>query len=78
MSGGKLASLLQKQDPQLRLICISGYGSEMLKDELPAMFAPGVNFLSKPFDPHALLKAVKASLHRQDDFAKNAPALAGI
>ena len=78
MSGGKLANLLQKQDPHLRLICISGYGSETLKDELPAMFAPGVNFLSKPFDPHALLHAVKASLHRHNDGAKRAPALAGV
>lgn len=66
MSGGKLADTLQRKDPELRLICISGYGSEMLKDELPATFAPGVNFLSKPFDPHALLKAVKASLNRKD------------
>jgi PAS domain S-box-containing protein len=73
MNGGKLANLLQERDPQLRLICISGYGSEMLKEELPATFAPGVNFLSKPFDPHALLKAVKASLDRNSVGKRNPP-----
>jgi len=64
ISGAKLAQLLAQRDPQLHLIYVSGYGSETLKAELPATFAPGVNFLSKPFDPHALLKAVTASLHR--------------
>jgi two-component system cell cycle sensor histidine kinase/response regulator CckA len=73
MSGGQLADQLQERDPQLRLICISGYGSETLKEDLPENFAPGVNFLSKPFDPHALLKAVKASLDRNETGKSNPP-----
>ena len=64
MNGAQLAKTLQASKPQLQVIYISGYGSEMIKDELPATFAPGVNFLSKPFDPHALLKAVTTSLNR--------------
>lgn len=66
MGGGKLAQLLRERDPQLQVICISGYGSETLKEEMPPSLAPGVNFLSKPFDPNALLKAVKALLDRTE------------
>jgi two-component system, cell cycle sensor histidine kinase and response regulator CckA len=65
MSGGRLAQMLQSQDPQLLVVCISGYGAETLRDELPPKLAPGVNFLSKPFEPHALLKAIKVSQARQ-------------
>ncbi len=66
LGGGKLAQLLRERDPQLQVICISGYGSETLKEEMPPSLAPGVNFLSKPFDPTALLKAVKALLDRTE------------
>jgi FixJ family two-component response regulator len=57
--------MLQERDPQLAIICISGYGAETLRDELPPKLAPGVNFLPKPFEPHTLLKAIKTSLARQ-------------
>ena len=61
-SGGKLAQILRATDPSLPVIYITGYGSEFVREELPDTLKPGVNFLSKPFDPHALLKAVKRSL----------------
>jgi two-component system cell cycle sensor histidine kinase/response regulator CckA len=72
MGGGKLAQLLCERDPQLQVICISGYGSETLREEMPATLAPGINFLSKPFEPNALLKAVKALLDRADSARTNA------
>jgi PAS domain S-box-containing protein len=72
MGGGKLAQLLRERDPQLQVICISGYGSETLREEMPATLAPGINFLSKPFEPNALLKAVKALLDRADSARTNA------
>jgi two-component system cell cycle sensor histidine kinase/response regulator CckA len=71
MGGGKLATLLKERDPQLQVICISGYGSETLKEEMPASFAPGINFLSKPFDPKALLQAVKTQLDRAKELRTN-------
>jgi PAS domain S-box-containing protein len=71
MGGGKLAQLLRERDPQLQVICVSGYGSETLKEEMPASLAPGVNFLSKPFDPNALLKAVKTLLDRTETARSN-------
>lgn len=71
IGGGKLAQLLRERDPQLQVICISGYGSETLKEEMPDTLAPGVNFLSKPFDPNALLKAVKALLDRTETARNN-------
>jgi two-component system cell cycle sensor histidine kinase/response regulator CckA len=60
--GGKLVQLLQQRDPALRAIYITGYGSETVREELPATLRPGVNFLSKPFEPNVLLKAVSVSL----------------
>lgn len=71
MGGGKLAQLLRERDPQLQVICISGYGSETLKEDMPTSLAPGVNFLSKPFDPNALLKAVKTLLDRTETARSN-------
>ena len=61
-SGGKLIQMLQARDPRLLAICISGYGSETIRDDLPLKISPGINFLSKPFEPGALLKAVSVSL----------------
>jgi two-component system, cell cycle sensor histidine kinase and response regulator CckA len=75
LSGGKLIQLLQARDPNLRVICISGYGSETIRDDLPLKLSPGINFLSKPFEPQALLKAVSITLGGRPDFYSE-PALA--
>ena len=68
LSGGKLIQLLQARNPELKAICISGYGSETIRDDLPLRLSPGVNFLSKPFEPNALLKAVSITLGGRQDF----------
>ncbi|MCX7723512.1 MAG: response regulator [Verrucomicrobiae bacterium] len=63
MSGRELAKLLKQRDPQLRVVYTSGYGPEIIKDD-PALFT-SANFLPKPFDPEALLAAVKRELQAQ-------------
>lgn len=60
VSGGALAKMLRAKDPQLRTIYTSGYSSEVVKGDLP--LTQGDNFLRKPYDPAALLKAVKLCL----------------
>jgi len=61
ISGGELAKKLQAKDPYLRVLYTSGYGSEILRQDLP--LAGGANFLPKPYDADRLLKAVRQCLN---------------
>lgn len=76
ITGGKLAQILQARDARLRTICISGYGSETIKDDLPRTLIPGINFLPKPFEPNALLKAVNTAIAGTASSADHPPVLA--
>ena len=60
MSGGELARTLQSRDPRLRVVYVSGYGSEVLREDVGLQRQ--VEFLRKPYDVHALLKVIKLSL----------------
>jgi PAS domain S-box-containing protein len=60
VSGGALARVLQARDPLLRVLYTSGYSSEALREDRHLL--SGGNFLRKPFDPPALLKAVRLCL----------------
>ena len=60
VSGGALARVLQARDAQLQALYTSGYSSEVVKEDLT--LTHGVNFLRKPYDPPALLKAVRRCL----------------
>jgi two-component system, cell cycle sensor histidine kinase and response regulator CckA len=60
VSGGALARVLQSRDPHLQTLYTSGYNSEVVREDLRLMH--GVNFLRKPYDPPALLKAVRLCL----------------
>ena len=60
VSGGALARVLQTRDPHLRALYTSGYSSEVVREDL--RLTHGVNFLRKPYDPPALLKAVRKCL----------------
>ena len=62
VSGGALARVLQTRDPRLRALYTSGYSSEVVREDL--RLTHGVNFLRKPYDPPALLKAVRMCLDR--------------
>jgi two-component system, cell cycle sensor histidine kinase and response regulator CckA len=63
VSGGALARLLQERDPHLRVLYTSGYGSEVIREDGHLIL--GVNFLRKPYDPAALLRAVRLCLDTQ-------------
>ena len=60
VTGTTLAKTLADKDSRLRAIITSGYSSEMANDEEPLI--PGGRFLSKPYDPLTLLRAVKLCL----------------
>jgi len=60
MSGGELAKELIKRNPKLKIIYTSGYSPEILKQD--SLLSQGINFLPKPYDLPALLKAVRLCL----------------
>ena len=61
MSGGVLAKTLLTKDPQLQVLYTSGYGPEIIKQDMS--LTQGENFLPKPYDADTLLKAVKRCLN---------------
>jgi PAS domain S-box-containing protein len=60
MSGGELAKNLMAKNPKLKIIYTSGYSPEILKQD--SLLAQGINFLPKPYDLPALLKAIRLCL----------------
>jgi len=60
MSGGELAKNLMQRSPLLKIIYTSGYSPEILKQD--SLLAQGINFLPKPYDLPALLKAIRLCL----------------
>jgi CheY-like chemotaxis protein len=60
MSGRQLGRRLSEDQPNLRIIYMSGYSAEIAGKDFP--LKDGVNFLSKPFSAGKLLAAVRASL----------------
>ena len=64
VSGGALARVLRARDPRLRVVYTSGYSSEIARQDLH--LAQGANFLRKPYNPSALLTAVRQSLDNNE------------
>ena len=60
MSGGALGRTLQSRKPQLKVIYTSGYSPEIMRED--SLLAQDVNFLPKPYELSALLKAVRLCL----------------
>ena len=60
ISGWELLQQLREKQPGLRAILTSGYSAPLSDAELKSM--PGVQFLSKPFDPAALGRMVRRCL----------------
>ena len=60
MSGREACERIRAQRPSARFLFLSGYGG----DALPQAFikAQGIELIAKPFDPDALLRAVRANL----------------
>ncbi len=63
MSGRDLAEQLRMENPNLRVIFMSGYSAETVGKEFP--LREGVNFLQKPFAPRKLAACVRAALDRE-------------
>ncbi len=64
LTGCKLASRLQSEDPRLRVIYTSGYTAGMPGTELANVDTQ--NFLPKPYRPAALLRIVRECLDQPD------------
>jgi two-component system, cell cycle sensor histidine kinase and response regulator CckA len=60
MTGLHLSELLKPQQPRLNVIFMSGYTPEVLEKKLRA--EPGIKYLSKPFTPQSLARAVRETL----------------
>jgi len=55
ISGQELATLVRSRWPDIRVIYMSGYSSDDLKD-----IAPGAAFLQKPFTPTELMEKISS------------------
>ena len=60
MTGRELARRLQREGARLRVVYMSGYSAEIAGGEIEV--ERGEGFLAKPFEPHQLTTAVRASL----------------
>jgi PAS domain S-box-containing protein len=62
LSGKHLAQRLLQENPQLKVICMSGYSAEAADKNFP--LHEGVNFLTKPFEPHKLAQIIRERLDK--------------
>ncbi len=60
MTGKELAEQLLKEDPQLKVIFMSGYSAEVAGKDFP--LKEGVNFLTKPFAAAKLAQTIRSVL----------------
>ena len=65
MSGVKLAEELQKINPKIQILFISGYTDENIIQQ--GVLKPEVAFLQKPFTPAALLTRVRELLSKREE-----------
>ena len=63
MDGRTLANHLQVRYPKMQVLYISGYKDYAIG--FNAALEPGANYLSKPFTPDTLIKAVREVLRRK-------------
>ena len=63
VNGKELAAKLLKQDPDLKVIYVSGYSATVAGKDFP--LEEGVNFLSKPFQTHRLAQTVRSCLDKK-------------
>ncbi|CAN5336624.1 hypothetical protein BH09GEM1_BH09GEM1_27190 [soil metagenome] len=63
MNGIEVAAHLLSENPELKVIYMSGYTAEVAHEDFP--LKEGVNFLHKPFEPARLAQAVRAMLDEE-------------
>ena len=59
MTGRELAEHLRRENPNLKVLYVSGYSAELSSQEFPA---DSITFLAKPFPAHELARAIRACL----------------
>ncbi|NJK93074.1 MAG: response regulator [Blastochloris sp.] len=59
MNGFELAEQLRKSKPELNVICMTGYSTEMLKRQIDQN--PDYNILQKPFRPRDLANLIRGT-----------------
>jgi two-component system cell cycle sensor histidine kinase/response regulator CckA len=60
INGKELAEQILQQNPRLKVIYTSGYSAEIINKDFPVEV--GVNFLTKPFEFHLLVKTIRDNL----------------
>jgi two-component system, NtrC family, sensor kinase len=71
ISGRDLGQMLQAREPRLKVLFTSGYSQDFAA---AGFLEEGVNFLSKPYSPPALLEMVRLCLNKErDDIAPPMP-----
>jgi two-component system, cell cycle sensor histidine kinase and response regulator CckA len=61
IGGPELARTLRRSDPNLRVILMSGYSADALRE---GQDVPGSDFVAKPFTPDELVRRVRSMLDR--------------
>jgi len=64
MSGKELATILQANNPKLKVIFTSGYSVDF--SDASAGLIDGVNFIQKPFEPNNLAKLIRKCLDQPE------------
>jgi PAS domain S-box-containing protein len=64
MTGNKLAKRLLQENPRLKVVYMSGYGTDMVDKDFP--LEEGVNFLPKPFPTQKLAQTIRQRLDQPD------------
>ncbi len=62
MSGRDLAQRILRENPELKVIYMSGYSADVVGKDFP--MKEGIDFLTKPFAAHALAQTVRNCLDR--------------
>jgi PAS domain S-box-containing protein len=75
MTGKDLGQRLLQENPQLKVIYMSGYSAEIAGKDFP--FEVGVNFLTKPFAAQLLAQTVRQMLNEKSASEPEAPAQPG-
>ena len=63
MTGRELGERLQRENPKLAVVYVSGYSADIFTKDCPA--GPGVTFLAKPFPAQTLALTIRARLDGQ-------------
>ena len=61
MNGRELAEIIKKERPEIKVIFMSGYTENIITRH--GVLEQGINYISKPITPVALIQKIKNVLH---------------